>query len=223
MRLAGEGARLPQEEEIMSLSRFRSRGWRQGPAIVGVCLAALSVSACGGSGRARTHTAGAHSVTSSSVTACQPKARAAIARFLAGTPARIAASASTGNNGMPQCSFRARAANTERVDATANIYTGAQPYFTLERTAVEAAQVFGPKRLTPAPQAVTGLGLEADWFPAYPQLMATDGIRLITVSVSWRGATQSRERALAETLARTYLRTPRGKAAAALANGYPSG
>jgi hypothetical protein len=139
------------------------------------------------------------------------------------TPASIGASASTGDNAMPQCTFSAQLAKGGRVQVIANVDNGPQPYFRLERTAVEASQVFTPTRRSPAPQAVARLGLEADWFPAYPELMATDGIRLITVSVSWRGVTQRRQRTLAETLVRTYLRTPRGKAAAALANGYPSG
>jgi hypothetical protein len=146
-----------------------------------------------------------------------------MARFLTVAPASITASASTGTNGMPQCSFTARPAARDRVNAIANVDNGPQPYFRLERTVVEASQVFTPTRLTPAPQAITGLGLEADWFPGYPQLMVTDGIRLVTVSVTWPGVSQGRQRTLAEALARTYLRTPHGKAAAALAKGFPSG
>ncbi|MBV8987784.1 MAG: hypothetical protein JO372_04400 [Solirubrobacterales bacterium] len=146
-----------------------------------------------------------------------------MARFLAVPTGSVATSASTGNNDMPQCSFTVHLPAGKRVDATANIDNGPQPYFRLERTTVEASQVFTPSRLSPAPEAVTGLGIEADWFPAYPQLMATDGLRLITVSVTWRGATQGRERRLAEALTRTYLTTPHRKAAAALAKAYPSG
>jgi hypothetical protein len=106
-----------------------------------------------------------------------------------------------------------------RVAATANVNTGPQPYFVLERTAIEAAQQFTATRMIAAPQAVSRLGIEADWFPAETQLMTTDGVRLITVSVSWRGATQARKRALAVALARTYLRHPGGPASSA--RGYP--
>jgi hypothetical protein len=141
-----------------------------------------------------------------------------MARFLTVAPNRIALAASTGNNSMPQCSFRARVAGKARVDATANVDNGAQPYFVLERAAIEAAQQFTVSRMIAAPQAVTGLGIEADWFPAETQLMATDGIRLITVSVSWRGSPQARQRALAEALARTYLSHPKRRS---LAKGYP--
>lgn len=86
---------------------------------------------------------------------------------------------------------------------------GDDPYYRLERTEVEASQIFTAKRVVPAPQAVPGLGIEADWFPVARQLMATDGIRLITLTVGWRGATQARRRALAEAVTRTYLRRRR--------------
>jgi hypothetical protein len=87
----------------------------------------------------------------------------------------------------------------------------------LERTALEASQQFTAVRLVAPPQAVPRLGLEADWFPAETQLMATDGIRLITVSVKWSHST--RKRALAVALARTYLK--RSKKGVSLAKGYP--
>jgi hypothetical protein len=140
-----------------------------------------------------------------------------MARLLKLSPDRIVVAAGTGNNGMPQCSYSAQVAGHKRVEATANVDTGPQPYFILERTAIEASQQFAPTRLSPAPQAVTRLGIEADWFPAETQLMATDGIRLITVSVSWRDS--SRKRALAEALTRPYLK--RSKKGVALAKGYP--
>jgi hypothetical protein len=145
-----------------------------------------------------------------------------MANFLAIAPTSISASPSVGNNGMPQCTFSADVAARGRIQTVANVDTGPQPYFRLERTEVEASQVFTPTRLTPAPESISGLGLEADWFPAYPQLMATDGSRLITVSVDWRSASQGRERTLAEAMARTYLRTPHGAAAERVINGYPS-
>jgi hypothetical protein len=142
-----------------------------------------------------------------------------MARFLGAPAGSIALAPSTGNNAMPQCSFRARVGASGRVEATANVNTGPQPYFVLERTAVEAAQQFTATRMIAAPQAVSRLGIEADWFPAETQLMTTDGARLITVSISWRGATRARKRALAVALARTYLRHPKGQASRA--KGYP--
>jgi hypothetical protein len=191
---------------------------------VGIGLVVLLLCACGHSGlaapaksaRTATH---AHAFTRPPATPCLPSARRAMARFLAVPTGRIALAASTGNNSMPQCSFRIRVARKTRVEATANVDNGPQPYFVLERAAIEAAQQFTVSRMIAAPQAVTGLGIEADWLPAETQLMATDGIRLITVSVTWRGSSQGRKRALAEALTRTYLSRPRGSASRA--KGYP--
>jgi hypothetical protein len=188
------------------------------PATVGVCLATLFVSGCGHSGSAG-HTTSAHSSSSPSATVCLQDARDDVARFLAVPSSAVAVAVSTGNNSMPQCSFRARAAAAERVDVTANLDSAPQAYFRLERTAIEAGQQFGAVRTVAPPQAVTRLGLEADWFPTEAQLMTTDGVRLITVSVSSRGETPGHERALAEEVARTYLRHP--KAGASLAKGFP--
>ena len=93
----------------------------------------------------------------------------------------------------------------------------------LERTIVEASQIFGGQRLSPAPQNVAGLGLEAAWFPAETQLEATDGTRLITTTiVDWPGAASKRKVRLARAMTSPYLKTPHGKAAQKLAKGYPS-
>lgn len=105
------------------------------------------------------------------------------------------------------------------MEITANDYSGPQPYFILERTEIEQSQVFTPNRQHPAPQTIMGLGLEAAWFPASQQLMATDAVRLIDVTVDWPGARQAQERKLGIALARPYLKnTKRGEK---LAKGYP--
>jgi hypothetical protein len=136
--------------------------------------------------------------------------------------ANISTASSTGNNAMAQCSFSARVGTRERAALTANVDTSPSPYFRLERTAVEADQMFAPTRVLPAPQPVDGLGLEAYWFPVQSQLMSTDGVRLVTVTVSLRHGTQTRERKLAEAVSRPYLRTPHGNVAPLLTQGAPS-
>lgn len=201
---------------------------RQLLALAGACLGGLAVAACGGSSESHTQTAASHTaharlVAAARITPCQSQARDAMAHFLSIAPTTISTSTSMGTNGMPQCSFKAALVAHKRVDAIANVDNGPQPYFRLERTALEASQTFGTPRLSPAPEAVFHLGLEADWFPAYPQLMATDGKVLITLAVTWNGAPQSRQRQLAVAMTRTYLHTPHGKAAQALAKGYASG
>ena len=190
-------------------------------AAAGLCAVVLLNSGCGESGPAR-HASAARSSARPAASVCLPEAREAIARFLAVQASGIAAAASTGNNSMPECSFSVRVANGKRVEVTADVDTSPQPYFRLERTAIEATQAFLPGRAAPVADSVSGLGLEADWFPAETQLMSTDGVRLLTVTVSWSGATQQHERALAEALSQTYLRVSGRKGAGSLARGYPS-
>jgi hypothetical protein len=91
------------------------------------------------------------------------------------------------------------------VRLSVEVDTAPQAYAVLERTAEEAAQIFGPVRFDTAPQDITGLGIDAQWFPAQQHLMTTDGVRLITATVDWPSARQSRLRALAEVAARPYL------------------
>jgi hypothetical protein len=187
---------------------------------LGACAVAVLLCGCSGSGAHKRK----HPIPSATAQpVCAHEARSAMARLLAVPRAAIADASSTGNNGMPQCSFSARVAGGSRVEVRANVDNTPQPYFVLERTIVEASQIFGARRLSPAPVAVTRLGLGASWFPAEQWLMATDGYRLITTSVSWRGAKQSRKIALAENVTRPYLHTPHGKVAQALADGFPSG
>ncbi|MGI8571885.1 MAG: hypothetical protein ACR2L9_04560 [Solirubrobacteraceae bacterium] len=185
---------------------------------LGMALVATVVCACGGSGSA--HHA---KVKARASTVCTPRARAAIASSFSLPPAAIGFSESTGNNAMPQCSFSARLTDGKRVTVVANLDRAPSPYFRLERTAVEASQSFTPTPLSPPPASVLGLGLEADWFPAEKQLMTTDGLRLITVSFSWPGATQKQEQRVAEAVARPYLKKLSPKQAAAVVNGFPSG
>ncbi len=170
---------------------------------------ALVLAGCGGHSKPVRHAAAGP---------CSATARAAVSTALGVPGAGVTAKASIGNNAYPQCVFRAVLPDGGRVSATANVDTGPQPYFVLERTEVEASQVFTANRLYPAPTPVK-LGLEAWWFPANVQLMTTDGVRLITLTVDWHGVKQSQRRAFAIAVARTYLTSPRKSAA----KGFPSG
>jgi hypothetical protein len=155
-----------------------------------VCVLAAVLGGCGQAKRA---------------SVCLPGARAAMARFLAVSPRTIAGRASVASNGMPQCGLTVQTNGASRVSVVANVDSAPQAFFRLERTAVEAAQNFTSPRVVAPPQRITGLGLDADWFPSGQQLMTSDGDRLITVTVGWRGASASRKRELAEVVARPYL------------------
>jgi hypothetical protein len=187
-------------------------------AAAGTCLVAAFASGCGSSSTTKHKTS--RDSTTAHVTVCQPVAQDAVAQFLGVQAATIKLTPSVGNNTMPQCSFAVPMGGKKHVTLLVNDNTGPQPYFVLERTAIEAGQVFTANRMIAAPVAVTGLGIEADWFPAENQLMATDGVKLITVTVDWRHTSLARQRAVAEAITRPYLKQKKGKSNA---NGYPSG
>ena len=183
--------------------------------------AAIAVSGCGSAAPTK-HPAAAHH-RAAAPTLCEAKVLDVISQFLKVPAAKITNRQSVGNDAEPQCTFVTHVAGGRRVSVTANVGVEVGAYFILERTQVEASQMFAPTRLSPAPQAVPRLGLEADWFPAETHLMATDGTRLVTTTVTWRGAGQGRKTALATVVTRPYLKTPHGKAAIAKAEGYPAG
>lgn len=144
-----------------------------------------------------------------SASICQDRAHRLVAQTLALSQSRVTAVASKGNNGMPQCSFRAVLPGARRFDLTVNVDTSPQPYAVLSRTIEEKQQVFSPTRLVPAPIAVLHLGLLASWFPDDKQLMSTEGVRLITTTVIWPGARQGQEIRLTTQISRLYLGRPR--------------
>lgn len=135
-----------------------------------------------------------------------------MSRFLAVPSSSVAVRSAVANSGAPECDFTAGAGG-RRVRVSVAVDSAPQPYQVLERAAVEEAQVFGTRRVVPAPQAVGRLGLDAYWFPAEQHVMTTDGVRLITATVSWPSARQSRRRALAVAAARPYLGRPQPRAA----------
>lgn len=179
--------------------------------------AAVALAACGSSaptGSATTRAAAARSPAahrkSDAHPVCTSTALDAMARYLKVRAATITTATSTGNNLMPQCSYTARLRHGKRAQVTANVDTSPSPYAVLERTIEEASQIFGPTRLSPAPVTVPRLGLDAAWFPQDDWLKTTDGVRLLTASVDWKGAKQRQQIALAAAIARPYLRTRHG-------------
>lgn len=167
--------------------------------VVGLLLVAmiLALVGCGASAARAGHSAPA--------SICTRRARSTVARFLDVSASRVSVLTTTANSGYPECDFTARNGRDQTVKLSVEVSTAPQAYAVLERAAEEAAQIFGPVRLSPAPQDITGLGIDAQWFPEEQHLMTTDGIRLITATVIWPAAPQSRRRALAQAAARPYL------------------
>lgn len=149
---------------------------------------------------------------------CLLKAQAAIARDLKLGRDAIHYAKSEGSNGMPQCQFSARA-GAYRVFVTVNVDDGPSAYFRLLRTVDEATQLFGPP--PPgfhAPEQVPGLGPFASWFPTRSQLMATNDVDLLTVTITWPHAKRDPDVDLARAAIVPYLKHPHGRGST---NDYP--
>jgi len=139
-----------------------------------------------------------------------------MAGFLGVRARQITTAEKIGTTGDPECTY-ATAAGRHELKLLADDYKGSQPYFILDRTAEEAGQVFVPTRVVAPPVAINHIGLLAVWFPAREQLMATDGLKLITTTVTWKGVTQRHRLALAEAFTKPYIKvTKQGRAAAKL-------
>ena len=187
------------------------------PALGAAVLSALALAACGGSSSDQTSSAKHRANTTAAIPVCYPVAKDAMATFLGIAPAQIVTARVHGTTGNPECSFTTGSGH-HRIMLLADDYMGAQAFFILDRTEEEAQQVFVPTRQVAPPQAVT-MGLGADWFPAREQLMATDGLKLITTTVTWNKVSQRRRLALAKAFTRPYIKvTTQGRAAAKL---YP--
>jgi hypothetical protein len=149
---------------------------------------------------------------------CILKAQQAVAHDLKVSSSAIRFAKSVGSNGMPQCAFSMRAAG-HRALVTVNVDNGPSAYFRLLRTVDEATQVFGPP--PPgfhAPETVAGLGPFASWFPNNHQLMATNDVDLLTVTISWPGATRNAEVKVAHAAIVPYLARKHGHGST---NDYP--
>ncbi|HEY3774276.1 MAG TPA: hypothetical protein VGL69_14850 [Solirubrobacteraceae bacterium] len=104
-------------------------------------------------------------------------------------------------SGASECVFSAG-----HVVASVSVSGAPEAYAVLERQAEEQAQIFGAKRFTPAPQLISGLGVDAYWFPAQHQVMTTEGVNLIAATiVHWPHTHVARRRALGTALARRYV------------------
>lgn len=181
-------------------THLRRLGWLLGLGFAGSILA-LAVSGCGGSSQ-RSSLAGRTSRSARLVLApaCAPAARGVISRAV-GAP--VVQRAGESSQATPECVIRSGA-----VKVTVEVDSFPQPYFRLERTAIEAGQQFSGLRVEAVPQVVSGIGIEAFWFPTERKLSVTEGRRLITVLVVWSGFRAGRREALAIAIARRYLGPP---------------
>jgi hypothetical protein len=132
---------------------------------------------------------------------CTVRGRAAFAAGVGVSVGVVRERRTVARSGAAECVFTAG-----RVVVSVSVNGAPDAYAVMERGAIEQAQLFGAKRLTPAPQLVTGEGVGAFWFPAEHLLMSTEGVNLITATiVRWPHTPARRHRALAAAVARPYL------------------
>ena len=128
-----------------------------------------------------------------------------VARFLGVGVGAVAMRRTRDNAGAAECVFATRARGRPLVVSVA-VDGAPQAYAVMERAAEEGAQLFTAKRLSPAPQVVSHLGIGAFWFPGVQHLETTDAVNLITATiVRWPGVDDARRRALAAAAARPHL------------------
>jgi len=156
-----------------------------------LCLCLLAVAGCGSS----------HALPAS----CVARVVDAVARAAGVQPGAVHLASYTANTGAPSCGYTVRAASGRTLSLSVSADGAPQAYYRLERQIVEAGQSFTPTRLAPVPSNVPDLGLDAAWFPLMNQLLTTDGVRLITVTVTWPGASPASKVTLGTAAARPYL------------------
>ena len=105
------------------------------------------------------------------------------------------------NSGAANCRFAAG-----RLVVSVSVSGAPDAYAVMMRGAEEEAQIFGAKRLVPAPQYIAHEGLGAYWFPREHHLETTDAVNLIIATVvAWPGVPRRRWKRLGEAVARPYL------------------
>lgn len=183
-----------------------SRQARRAPALAALIPAAITLAlgaaACGASSPP------AHPAAARLLAPCARQAVATLARAGALPADAIIASAFTAPGGEASCRFSSRRTSGRSLNVIAELDSAPQAYYRLEREAVEYGQnvIWHSEGAAAYPRDIPHLGLDADWFAAADQLLTTDGVRLITVSVNAApaNAPAGPER-MAARLARVYL------------------
>jgi hypothetical protein len=168
----------------------------------------LALAGCGGSSH---HARTPLRTTAALPGPCSPLARTALAHALRVSPSAVTARLFTPPSGVSACRFTARG-----LDIVTTLDSAPQVYYRFERTTVEYAQNVVWAHLGVGAELVDipHIGLDADWIPPHHELITTDGVRLITVTVVSGRPHPTPPRTVAVLIARTYL--------GPLHNPYPS-
>jgi hypothetical protein len=166
-----------------------------------VTAVALAVAGCGS-------TIGHHAPAAKRASAktlptpCAAQAQTALAAALHTSRQAISPRPFTPPSGAAACRFKAPG-----LDVVATLDSAPQVYYRFERTTVEYYQnvIWAHLGEEALPIDIHHLGLDADWIPPRRQIITTDGVRLITVTVTTLPTYAHRLEPVAARLARAYL------------------
>ena len=133
---------------------------------------------------------------------CSAGARASLATSLHISPSAIAPRPFTPPSGVAACRFTA-----PHLIVVATLDSAPQAYQRFNRTTVEYEQNVVWAHLGAKANLVNipHLGLDADWIPPQHEVITTDGIRVITVTVTTVPGNAQQPQTVAALLARIYL------------------
>jgi len=133
---------------------------------------------------------------------CSPLARTALANALHLSSSAISPRPFTPPSGLAACRFTA-----PHLNVVATLDSAPQAYQRFNRTTVEYEQnvVWAHLGAKASLVNIPHLGLDAYWVPPQREVITTDGIRLITVTVTTVPANTRQPQAVAARLARIYL------------------
>jgi hypothetical protein len=177
---------------------------RSGAAVIlVVALAPLAVGGCGGAATPVGH----HRAAAAAGGACTSRALATLAAATAIPASAITNARYVATDGSAGCRFTAGRAAGGPLAVAVEINAAPQAYEHLDRQVVEYSQgvLWFHEGEHAYPLSILGLGLEADWFPAESKLMTTDGVRIVSVTVSAAPRRAGSGETLATKLARLYL------------------
>jgi hypothetical protein len=138
--------------------------------------------------------------------ACSARAGDVLARAAAVPADEVVTSGLVAPGGGAGCRYTMVRHPGRALHVIVGLDSAPQAYYRLEREVVEYGQnvIWDHQGEGAYPRHIPNLGLDADWFRNERQLVTTDGVRLITITVSGPAQGDARER-IAEDLARVYL------------------
>lgn len=181
----------------------RARATRLASCAATATVVALTAAGCGGSGSSgpRAHAA-AHLGG-----ACTARGLARVAAASGVAAGAITTRHFTETDGSAACRFAASRAGGGPLSLTVDVDSAPQALGHLDREVEEYSQgvIWFHLGKRAIPQTIMHLGLTADWFPSKRELVTTDGVRIVNVTVTACPRRNGSGEGLAMAVARRYL------------------